>query len=140
MISLVSKRDFDRNYSVGPPSRDTRNAHAKLIKATHAAFEIASPGARASDLFQAMDQVVTGGRGGSDAGRLGHGLGMQLTEPPSLISADDTVLEPGMVLALEPGIDTGQGRIMVHEENIVIRDTGAEWLSAPSGPDMMELN
>ena len=132
--------DFDRNYSVGPPSRDTRNAHAKLIKATHAAFEIASPGARASDLFQAMDQVVTGGRGGSDAGRLGHGLGMQLTEPPSLISTDDTVLEPGMVLTLEPGIDTGQGRIMVHEENIVIRDTGAEWLSAPSGPDMMELN
>lgn len=64
---------------------------------------------------------------------------MQLTEPPSLIATDDTVLEPGMVLTLEPGIDTVGGRIMVHEENIVIRDSGAQWLSLPSGPDMMEL-
>ncbi|MGA9254373.1 MAG: Xaa-Pro peptidase family protein [Roseobacter sp.] len=131
--------DFDRNYSVGPPSQDTKIAHAKLIEATQAAFDIARPGARASDLFFAMDHVVTGGEGGSDAGRLGHGLGMQLTEPPSLIATDDTVLEPGMVLTLEPGIDTVGGRIMVHEENIVIRDSGAEWLSLPSGPDMMEL-
>lgn len=131
--------DFDRNYSVGPPSQATRNAHGILIEATKAAFDIARPGARASDLFAAMDQVVTGGRGGSDAGRLGHGLGMQLTEPPSLIAADDTVLETGMVLTLEPGIDTGQGRIIVHEENIVIRETGAQWLSEPSGPGMMEL-
>jgi Xaa-Pro dipeptidase len=131
--------DFDRNYSVGPPSQDTKIAHAKLIEATQAAFDIARPGARASDLFFAMDHVVTGGEGGSDAGRLGHGLGMQLTEPPSLIATDDTVLEPGMVLTLEPGIDTVGGRIMVHEENIVIRDSGAQWLSLPSGPDMLEL-
>ena len=132
--------DFDRNYSIGPPSAQTKSAHATLVEATQAAFDLARAGARASELFHAMDQVVTGGRGGSDAGRLGHGLGMQLTEPPSLIAADDTILEPGMVLTLEPGIDTGGGRIMVHEENIVIRETGAEWLSEPSGPAMMELN
>lgn len=132
--------DFDRNFSVGPASQATRRAHATLIEATHAAFDLARPGARASDLFHAMDRVVTGGHGGSDAGRLGHGLGMQLTEPPSLIAADDTVLEPGIVLTLEPGIDTGEGHIMVHEENIVIRKTGAEWLSGPAGPEMTELS
>ena len=87
-------------------------------------------GARASELFHAMDQVVTGGRGGSDAGRLGHGLGMQLTEPPSLIAADDTILEPGMVLTLEPSVTLACGRMMVHEENLVLRHDGPVLLTS----------
>ena len=126
--------DFDRNWSLGPPAADVAEAHARLIEAVQAGFALARPGARASDLFHAMDRVVTGGAGGNDAGRLGHGLGMQLTEPPSLIPADDTVLEPGMVLTLEPGVELGPGRILVHEENIVSRAQGAQWLSPPQGP------
>ncbi len=125
--------DFDRNFAIGPPSAEVRDAHSRLIDATAAAFDLARPGATAADLFHAMDRIVTGGAGGSDAGRLGHGLGMQLTEPPSLIPADRTVLVPGMVLTLEPGIDLGSGRILVHEEDIVIGETGARWLSTPSG-------
>ncbi len=58
---------------------------------------------------------------------------MQLTEWPSLIPDDHTVLELGMVLTLEPGINTGAGRIMVHEENIVITDNGAVFLSERAG-------
>lgn len=126
--------DFDRNFSVGPPSDAVQSAHATLLEATQAGFAAARPGATAAELFHAMDRIVTGGAGGSDAGRLGHGLGMQLTEWPSLIPDDHTVLEPGMVLTLEPGIETVSGRIMVHEENIVIRETGAEWLSDPAPP------
>ena len=132
--------DFDRNFSIGPPSDAVQTAHATLVEATQAGFAAARPGATAADLFHAMDRIVTGGAGGSDAGRLGHGLGMQLTEWPSLIPDDHTALEPGMVLTLEPGIETVSGRIMVHEENIVIRETGAEWLSdpAPSGIPVIE--
>ena len=132
--------DFDRNFSIGPPSAAVADAHERLIEATEAAFEIAKPGQRACDLFAAMDAVCTRGKGGSDAGRLGHGVGMQLTEPPSLIPADETVLEPGMVLTLEPGIDLGDGRIMVHEENIVIGETGAEWLSLPSDHNIVVID
>jgi Xaa-Pro dipeptidase len=128
--------DFDRNFSVGRPSKEVRDAHARLIEATAAGFEAARPGVRAADLFHAMDAIATGGQGGSDAGRLGHGLGMQLTEPPSLIPLDDTELQPGMVLTLEPGLDLGAGRIMVHEENIVITETGARWLSDSVPPEI----
>ncbi|MCR9125038.1 MAG: Xaa-Pro peptidase family protein [Rhodobacteraceae bacterium] len=128
--------DFDRNFAVAHVAQDVAKAHARLIDATQAAFDIARPGALASDLFHAMDRIVTGGAGGSDAGRLGHGLGMQLTEPPSLIPQDMTVLQPGMVLTLEPGIDLGQGRILVHEENVVIEAEGARWLSQPRGREM----
>ncbi|MBS0125446.1 M24 family metallopeptidase [Thetidibacter halocola] len=120
--------DFDRNYSVGQPSAEVARGHATLVEATQAAFDAARPGATAADLFHVMARIV----GETDAGRLGHGLGMQLTEPPSLIPADQTVLEPGMVLTLEPAVTLGPGRILVHEENIVIRETGPEWLSPPA--------
>ena len=131
--------DFDRNFAIGPAGPKVQDAHARLIEATAAAFELARPGATAADLFAAMDRIVTGGAGGSDTGRLGHGLGMQLTEPPSLIPADRTELEPGMVLTLEPGIEVAPGCILVHEEDIVVRETGAEWLSAPAAPRIREL-
>ena len=131
--------DFDRNYSVGPPSPQVAEGHHRLIEATQAGFKAARVGATAADVFAAMDQIVTGGAGGSDAGRFGHGLGMQLTETPSLIPDDHRVLEAGMVLTLEPGVDLGDGKLMVHEENIVIRPDGAEWLSAPSSPAIREI-
>ena len=125
--------DFDRNFAIGAPAPGIEAAHARLIDAVDAAMEIARPGATAAQLFHAMDRIVTGGAGGSDAGRLGHGLGMQLTEWPSLIPADHAVLEPGMVLTLEPGIETAPGLMLVHEENIVVRPGGAEFLS-PRAP------
>ena len=131
--------DFDRNFALGAPAPEVREAHARLIEATHAAFDLARPGATAADLFRAMDRIVTGGADGSEAGRLGHGLGMQLTEPPSLIAADRTELRAGMVLTLEPGIAVAPGRILVHEEDIAITEGGAEWLSTPAGPELAVL-
>ena len=41
-----------------------------------------------------------------------------------------------MVLTLEPSISLGPGKLMVHEENIVIREGGAEYLSAPQGSNI----
>jgi len=61
---------------------------------------------------------------------------MRLTEWPSLTPEDRTVLEPGMVLTLEPGLELASGRIMVHEEVIVIRDGGAELLTRRAPPDL----
>jgi len=123
--------DFDRNFAVTIVSDTTHAAHARLIEATQAGFDAARPGARACDVFAAM-AAITGG--GEEAGRLGHGLGMQLTEGLSLSPRDETVIEAGMVLTLEPGVETGPGRLMVHEENIVIRKDGAAPLTRFAGP------
>ena len=131
--------DFDRNFSVGSPSPDVAAGHSRLIEATYAAFEAARPGATAAELFHVMDKIVTGGAGGSEAGRYGHGLGMNLTEWPSLIPTDHTPLVERMVLTLEPGIELAPGRALVHEENIVIRENGAEWLSQPYGAEMIRV-
>jgi len=122
--------DFDRNFAITTVSDTTHAAHARLIEATQAGFDAARPGARACDVFAAM-AAITGG--GEEAGRLGHGLGMQLTEGLSLSPRDETVIEAGMVLTLEPGVETGPGRLMVHEENIVIRKDGAAPLTRFAG-------
>ena len=135
--------DYDRNFAVAQsPRAEVCDAFARLVEATDAGFAAAKPGARASDLFAAMDEVVTGGKNSANTGRFGHGLGLQLTEWPSLIPDEHVVLEPGMVLTLEPSIDTGggQGDILVHEENIVITQTGAEWLSPRSWPQIRVLH
>ncbi len=124
--------DFDRNFAICPPSDAARIAHDRLMEAVQAGADAARPGARAADVFHAMDRIVTGGAGGSEAGRLGHGLGMQLTEWPSFIAGDDTELCAGMVLTLEPGIEVAPGRIMVHEEDILVTDGAPEFLSPRS--------
>ncbi|KEJ89855.1 M24 family metallopeptidase [Sulfitobacter donghicola] len=131
--------DFDRNFSMGEASSLVSAAHVKLIDAVEAAAGIARAGTTAAELFHAMDQIVTGGAGGSDAGRLGHGLGMQLTEGLSLIPQDHTVLRAGMVITLEPGIETENGKVLVHEEDILITEGTPRFLSPRSGPDMVQL-
>ncbi|TDK45059.1 M24 family metallopeptidase [Antarcticimicrobium luteum] len=130
--------DFDRNFSVGPAGDAVRTAHAALIDATQEAAEAAAPGRTAAELFGVLHAALSR-HGTPGAGRLGHGLGMQLTEGLSLIPGDRTVLAPGMVITLEPGLSLGPGRLMVHEENIVIRETGAEFLSPPAGREIVTL-
>jgi len=131
--------DYDRNFAIGEISNENASAHAKLIDATQAGFEAIKPGRTASDLFHAMDKVLTGGAGRNDNGRLGHGLGINLTEWPSLIPDDHTVLEAGMVLTLEPGIETMAPNMLVHEENVVVTENGAEHLSTPYPHEMIIL-
>jgi Xaa-Pro aminopeptidase len=126
--------DFDRNFAIGQASDEARTAYRTLQDATDAALAVARPGVTCRDLFTAMAKVV--GDNGGDVGRYGHGLGMQLTEPPSLAGFDGTVLEAGMVITLEPGIGIGPGRMMVTEENIVIREGPPQMLSARAAPEL----
>ncbi|MGX1499787.1 Xaa-Pro dipeptidase [Labrenzia sp. MBR-25] len=126
--------DFDRNFAIGRASEAVRSAHETLVHAVEAAAAIARPGRTCADLFRAMAEVL--GEGEGDVGRLGHGLGMQLTEAPSLTGFDETLLRENMVLTLEPSLSLGPGRMMVHEENIVIRDGAPEFLTVRAAPDI----
>ena len=60
--------------------------------------------------------------------RIGHGLGLDPSEPPSLSGEDDTVLEPGMVVTLEPRFNAAYGLAHI-EETFVITDAGSELIS-----------
>lgn len=125
--------DFDRNFAIGRADDNAQRAHETLWQATEAGLAAAKPGATCADLFNAMEGVIGGG---SDVGRLGHGLGTQLTEWPSLTSWEHTPLHTGMVMTLEPSMEIGPGKMMVHEENIVITSDGCELLTRRTPPEL----
>jgi len=122
--------DFDRNYAFGHTSDAAKKAYEILYQATEAGLKMAHPGTTCREIFNSMLKILeTNGVSTGNVGRLGHGLGMQLTEWPSLTYFDETVLASGMVLTLEPGLSIAPGKMMVHEENIVIREGGPELLT-----------
>ncbi|MEM6480834.1 MAG: Xaa-Pro peptidase family protein [Pseudomonadota bacterium] len=123
--------DFDRNFAIAHASECAVQAHRSLIDAAAAGFEVARPGARACDVWRAMTEVT-----GRQIARLGHGLGLHLTEGLSFLESDETLLQAGMVLTLEPYIKTRSGRIMVHEEVIALTERGAVPLTRFADPDL----
>ena len=129
--------DFDRNFAFGHASDGSKRAYETVFKSTDAGFAAARPGNTTSDIWRAMWKVLeAGGAEGNEIGRMGHGLGTQLTEWPSNTATDNTELMPGMVLTLEPGMSYDGGKQMVHEENILITDSGAIMLSKRAAAEL----
>lgn len=132
--------DFDRNFAFQRLDDPARHAYDLVYAATDAGIAAARPGQTASDVWYAMaaslgEDAVRG----AGVGRMGHGLGLALTEPPSIHPDDRTVLEPGMVITIEPGIAyeaEGARKVMVHEENLVVTDGAPTLLSHRAGTDM----
>jgi Xaa-Pro aminopeptidase len=121
--------DFDRNFGFGRLDGASVSAYGVLYEALEAGLLEACPGATTGSVWRAMRDILErGGSQGAGVGRLGHGLGMQLTEWPSIVEGGAEELSPGMVLTLEPSMSFSGGKMMVHEENIVITETGCELL------------
>lgn len=130
--------DYDRNYAFGHADVASAEAYRITHAATQAALDMVRPGVTCADLYNVMQKVLdpAGDSTMNNVGRLGHGLGIQLTESPSITPFDHTEMKPGMVMTLEPGLPYGEGKIMVHEENIVIREHGAELLTTRASAEI----
>lgn len=135
--------DFDRNFAIGAVDRSAHHAHAALFAATNSALEELRPGMKAADLHALLTDALHAQGATPCGGRLGHGLGLTLTEWPSLTPKDQTELREGMVLTLEPSVfvdlDTRPGMIMVHEENIVLRANGPVMLHRRTTPELPRI-
>ncbi len=130
--------DFDRNFAFGHIDDDARRAHEIVWDATQAGIDAARTGISAEDLWAAQNRVLeaAGAAPGNDVGRSGHGLGLHLTEPPSNMPGDTTQLRPGMVMTIEPGMEYKPGKMIVHEENLVITEDGCELLTRRAAREM----
>ncbi|SLN26695.1 putative peptidase [Falsiruegeria litorea R37] len=129
--------DFDRNFAIAQADDASHRAYDVLWRATEAGLNAARPGTTCRDLFHAMRMVIAElDDQDANVGRLGHGLGMQLTEWPSHAEFDDTTLQEGMVITLEPSLSYADGRTMVHEENLVIQDGAPRLLSRRAAPEL----
>ncbi len=132
--------DFDRNFAFGDTTDAAKRAYEVVYHATEVGIQTARPGVTHAELCDAMwDILEQGGAMGNDVGRLGHGLGMQLTEGASNRHGDETVLAPGMVITIEPGMSFAPNKLMVHEENIVIREGEAELLTRRADPELPRI-
>lgn len=121
--------DYDRNFFIGTPSDAMRRTDDALWGATEDALETLRPGMLACDAHRILADGVTRRNARPCGGRLGHGLGITLTEWPSFTPLDTTALREGMVLTLEPSAYVSGDRFLTHEENIVLRADGPELLS-----------
>jgi len=122
--------DFDRNFGFGNISNESQDAYTVLWEATEKGLEKAKPGSTCADINNAMLSVLKkAGLISNSVGRMGHGLGLQLTEPPSIMSSDSSILKENMVMTIEPCFEYTSGTMLVHEENIVITHNGYERLT-----------
>lgn len=122
--------DITRMALVGEPPPDYARVHAVVEEAVQAALAAARPGVRAKEVDRAArDVIAKAGYGEFFVHRTGHGMGLEGHEPPYITESSETVLEPGMVFSIEPGIYI-PGRFGIRLEDIVIlRDDGPEVLS-----------
>lgn len=125
--------DFNRNVFIGPASDAVQRTQEALWHATEHTLSELRPGTRACDAHRLLSEDLRRKGAIPCGGRLGHGLGLSLTEWPSFTPQDQTELRAGMVLTLEPSAFVASDCFLTHEENIVLRDTGPELLS-PRAP------
>ncbi len=123
--------DFDRNFGFGNLPKSAILAYDILWEAAEIGMEKAKPGNTCADISNAMLKILNKNSPVSNSvGRMGHGLGLQLTEPPSIMSNDNTLLKENMILAIEPCLEYAPGTMIVQEENILITKDGYERLSS----------
>jgi len=122
--------DMTRMSVLGEPPEGYLEIHAIVERAVQAAMAAAKPGAMAKDVDAAARGVITeAGYGEFFVHRTGHGLGIDIHEPPYITATSEVILDEGMVFSIEPGIYL-QGRFGVRlEEIVILRADGPEILS-----------
>lgn len=107
---LVSYRGYwvenIRQASVTPHNGELEHAYRVVQEGLLAGQEAVRAGTTVAEVYRAVGNVLMTHtiEGGVVLGRSGHGTGLEYHEPPFVESADETPLEPGMVITIEPGI------------------------------------
>jgi len=122
--------DMTRVGIFGETPEGFDEVHAVLERAVKAAIEAAKPGVPAKAVDKAArDVIAQAGYGDYFLHRTGHGLGIDIHEPPYITGSSETILEEGNVFSIEPGIYL-PGRFGVRlEEIVILRGNRAEVLS-----------
>jgi Xaa-Pro aminopeptidase len=111
--------DTTRTVVVAEPPEGFEHAYAAVQGAQAAAVDAVVPGLEAQQVDRTARTIIDdAGYGERFIHRTGHGIGLDLHEPPYMVEGDRTVLEPGMTFSVEPGIYL-EGRFGIRIEDIV---------------------
>jgi Xaa-Pro dipeptidase len=134
--------DRNRIARGGPPDSWEIDAYERTRALTVTLANAVRPGMTCGDVFAAFERLWR------DAGlppayglvsRIGHGGGLDVTEPPSISKDNPEIIRPGMILHLEPKLEIG-GAVFQFEEVIYVREKGIEFLSELSPERLPVIN
>ena len=122
--------DATRTISIGKPSDFDADIHKIVLEAQMAAMDFVKPGVSALEIDKVARDVITkAGYGEYFVHRLGHGIGMDVHEFPSIGGSEDIIIEEGMCFSDEPGIYI-PGKVGVRiEDCLYVTETGCEPLT-----------
>ncbi|MFC4768409.1 M24 family metallopeptidase [Effusibacillus consociatus] len=123
--------DITRTFAVGDISEKQREIYEAVRRANAAAIQAVKPGVGAGVIDRAARDVIEdAGFGEFFIHRVGHGLGIDIHEPPSMHGNNEQPLVPGMMFTIEPGVYIpGMGGVRI-EDDVLVTETGVEVLTS----------
>lgn len=122
--------DLTRTLFTARPPKKMAKIYDVVLAAQQKAIRAIRPGKKCSSIDRKAREVIEEAGFGKYFGHgLGHGIGLEIHEGPRLSPSDDTRLQPGMIVTVEPGIylpDLGGVRI---EDDVLVTGDGYEVLS-----------
>lgn len=122
--------DITRTFAIGDLDPELAKVHEIVQAANAAGRAAAGPAVSCQDLDREVRQVIErAGYGAYFIHRTGHGIGLEVHEPPYIVAGSDRTLVTGMTFTIEPGIYLpGRGGVRV-EDDVVITEDGCESLT-----------
>ncbi|MGB7600841.1 MAG: Xaa-Pro peptidase family protein [Candidatus Sulfotelmatobacter sp.] len=133
--------DQTRTVWVGAASgvapKDARVAYESVREAQQAAIAAVRPGVRVADVDEAARKVLRkAALGRYFTHSTGHGVGLEIHEPPRIAARQEEILRPGMVITIEPGVYfPGKWGVRI-EDMVAVSETGCEVLT-PTSKDFL---
>ena len=133
LTRVLDTHSFSKTKGQTETKDKLRKIYSIVLGAQKAAFNTIKPGVKALEVDHAARQFIADAGFGDYFGHgLGHGIGLQIHEAPWFRPGSETILEPGMVFTLEPGIYLpGWGGVRI-EDNILVTSSGAQYLTGIS--------
>ncbi len=123
--------DMTRTVYLGKPRPGERKAYEAVLEAQEAAVNAVAPGASCAEVDEAARSILRReGLGEAFSHSTGHGVGLEIHEPPRVGVGQSTRLVPGMVVTIEPGVYlAGQFGIRI-EDMVAVTRSGGKVLTA----------
>jgi Xaa-Pro aminopeptidase len=136
--------DYMRMFCMGRAADKWKAAYRFIYEAVHACIRETKPGAPVSNAIAAFEKLLRASPYAEVADRLktarvAHGIGLDLIEPPSMSFVDQTILQPGMILTIEPSIYLPDIGFFMIEEDVLVTENGHRILSDPAPAELPEV-
>ncbi len=133
------RSDITRTFVLGEPSPEIERIYDAVLAANQAGRLVARAGTPAQEVDRAARRAITlAGFGPHFLHRTGHGLGLEIHEPPYIVEGELEILQPGMTFTVEPGAYVpGVGGVRI-EDDVLITEDGRETLTSMPR-DLMRL-